>query len=184
VLLNADVVETGLPALSHEGLGLSGRPPMAGEAGGAGTHLPLDREESPTWGKYPAGFGEPRSDVLPVVDGGQRPHNRRGPVRLRQLFGGAFSPADGGSVSSQSPGQPEHHGCGIDPGYACSTAGGFSGGGAGATADVDNVVRMRHQGQISGKSGDATPPDHGETSEQASHAREAGMAGVMVDRVG
>jgi hypothetical protein len=104
---------------------------------------------------------------------------------LRQPFGGALSPVDGGSVASQRPGQPEHHGCGIDPGDTGSTAGSLSGGGAGAAADVDNMVATRHRGQISGESGHATPAhDHGETGQRSGQAREAGEVGVMVDRAG
>ena len=71
VLFDAYVFEAGYLALSDEGLGLLIRPPMAGEPGGAGTHLPFDREESPSRGEHPSGLGEPRGDVLPVVDGGQ-----------------------------------------------------------------------------------------------------------------
>jgi hypothetical protein len=44
---------------------------VAGETGGAGTHLAFDREEPPSWDEYSSGLGEPGSDVLPMMDGGQ-----------------------------------------------------------------------------------------------------------------
>ena len=71
VLIDADIVEAGCAALRHERLGLLVGPAVAGEPGGAGTHLAFDREESPSRDEYPSGLGEPGSDVLPVVDGGQ-----------------------------------------------------------------------------------------------------------------
>jgi hypothetical protein len=71
VPLDADVGEADFPALRHEGRGLLVGPAMASEPGGAGTHLAFDREQSPSWDEYSSGLGEPGSDVLPVVDGGQ-----------------------------------------------------------------------------------------------------------------
>ncbi|MGH3788553.1 MAG: LysE family translocator [Pseudonocardiaceae bacterium] len=76
-VLDTRVCKANLPALSRERLCLLVCPPMAGEPGRAGTHAAFDREQPPSRGEHPLGLGESRGDVLPVVNGGQRPHNRR-----------------------------------------------------------------------------------------------------------
>jgi hypothetical protein len=81
VLLDAHVCEAGRPALSSKGLGLLVGPAMASEPGGTGTYPAFDGKEPAARGEYSLGLGDASGDVCPVVNGRQRPQNRRGPIR-------------------------------------------------------------------------------------------------------
>lgn len=184
VCLDTHVFEASCPALGREGLGLVVCPPVAGETGGAGTRVALDREEPAPRGEHPPCLGESRGDVRPVVNGRQRPHRRCPPVRLPQIFRSAFGPGDGRPVASQHPSEPEHHRCRIHAGYPRPTAGGFPDRSAGAATDVDHTVSIRHRDQVSGEAGNGAPyGDHREAGQQSGHPGEARMVGVVVDGI-
>src|SRR6185312_10169024 len=71
VAVDADVVETSRTAQGGKGFGLLFGPAVAGEPGGTGFRLALDREQPAARREHAVHLGKSLVDVLPVVHGRQ-----------------------------------------------------------------------------------------------------------------
>ena len=84
MLLDDRIREPRCCASVGERLRLLARPPVARVAARARVRAAFDGDQAAGRLQHPLRFAQPRVDVLPVVDGRDRPHDGRGTVFERQ----------------------------------------------------------------------------------------------------
>lgn len=164
---------------SRERIGLRVGPSVAGMSSRVLADATFEHSEAAPGSEDPSDFVETGFDILPVMDGGQRPRHRRPTVVDRQVLRCSDPPGD--TLRSAPPGDSQHHRRRIDANDLGSDACGMTCGNTGPATDVDDTIGGSKTDKSGGKVGVAvSSAKEADRSGKPGKAPEASVVGVMV----